>query len=97
MTRKQQPNTLIKASPAEAVIASMTRDQLTAVLQLDARTAVPGIFRATEDALRKVMQEGVKVFQAARDRDGYAAFAKAVQRRGAEIKAHNAPQEPAHA
>lgn len=59
------------------------------VSKLDAAT--------TEDALRKIMQEGVKVFQAARDRDGYSAFAKAVQRRGAEIKAQNAPQEPAHA
>lgn len=40
----------------------------------------------TEEALRKVMQEGVKVFQSARDRDGYAAFAKAVQARGAVLK-----------
>jgi hypothetical protein len=40
----------------------------------------------SEEALRKIMHEGVKVFQAARDRDGYAAFAKAVQKRGAELK-----------
>jgi hypothetical protein len=40
----------------------------------------------SEEALRKVMQEGVKVFQAARDRDGYSAFAKSVQKRGAELK-----------
>ena len=40
----------------------------------------------TEGALRAVMQEGVKVFQSARDKDGYAAFAKAVQARGAELK-----------
>jgi hypothetical protein len=39
-----------------------------------------------ETALRKTMQDGVKVFQAARDKDGYATFAKAVQKRGAELK-----------
>lgn len=39
-----------------------------------------------ETTLRQIMQEGVKVFQAARDKDGYAAFAKAVQARGAELK-----------
>lgn len=39
-----------------------------------------------ETILRQTMQEGVKVFQAARDKDGYAAFAKAVQTRGAELK-----------
>lgn len=41
---------------------------------------------ADEPALRKTMQEGVKVFQAARDKDGYSAFAKAVQARGAQLK-----------
>lgn len=40
----------------------------------------------TEEALRAVMQAGVKVFQAARDKDGYAAFARAVQARGAALK-----------
>ncbi|RYE43931.1 MAG: hypothetical protein EOP24_26135 [Hyphomicrobiales bacterium] len=40
----------------------------------------------TEESLRKVMQDGVKVFQAARDKDGYAAFAKSVQARGAVLK-----------
>ncbi|MGB3290978.1 MAG: hypothetical protein WBA83_17025 [Burkholderiaceae bacterium] len=40
----------------------------------------------TEDGLRSIMKEGVKVFQAARDTDGYAQFAKAVQARGAELK-----------
>lgn len=40
----------------------------------------------TEDALRATMKEGVKAFQAAKDTDGYAQFAKAVQARGAEIK-----------
>lgn len=39
-----------------------------------------------EATLRQTMQEGVKVFQAARDKDGYASFAKAVQKRGAELK-----------
>ena len=38
------------------------------------------------ETLGKVMKEGVKVFQGAKDRDGYAAFAKAVQIRGAELK-----------
>lgn len=38
------------------------------------------------DALSKVMKEGVKVFQSAKDRDGYATFAAAVQARGAELK-----------
>jgi hypothetical protein len=36
--------------------------------------------------LGSVMKEGVKVFQANRDKDGYAEFAKAVQARGAELK-----------
>jgi hypothetical protein len=40
----------------------------------------------SEEALRAVMKEGVKVFQSARDTDGYRAFAKAVQARGAELK-----------
>lgn len=43
-----------------------------------------------EAALRKTMQDGVKVFQAARDKDGYATFAKAVQKRGAELKQQGA-------
>ena len=38
------------------------------------------------DALRDIMRAGVKVFQAARDTDGYASFAKAVQARGAALK-----------
>jgi hypothetical protein len=40
--------------------------------------------------VRKTMQDGVKVFQAARDKDGYATFAKAVQKRGAELKQQGA-------
>lgn len=40
----------------------------------------------SRDALSKVMKEGVKVFQGAKDRDGYATFAAAVQARGAELK-----------
>lgn len=43
-----------------------------------------------EAALRKTMQDGVKVFQAARDKDGYATFAKAVQTRGAALKQQGA-------
>lgn len=39
-----------------------------------------------EAELRATMKEGVKVFQAARDNDGYAAFARAVQARGAQLK-----------
>ncbi|MBN9410866.1 MAG: ERF family protein [Burkholderiales bacterium] len=39
-----------------------------------------------EDALRAVMKDGVKAFQAARDRAGYAEFAKAVKERGAALK-----------
>lgn len=38
------------------------------------------------DDLGKIMKEGVAVFQGAKDRDGYAAFAKAVQERGAVLK-----------
>lgn len=40
----------------------------------------------SREELGKVMKEGVKVFQGAKDRDGYAAFAKAVQERGAKLK-----------
>lgn len=36
--------------------------------------------------LGQIMKEGVKVFQGAKDREGYAAFAKAVQERGAALK-----------
>ena len=38
---------------------------------------------ASRDELTKVMREGSKVFKETRDRDGYAAFAKAVQDKGA--------------
>lgn len=37
------------------------------------------------EKLGAIMKEGVKVFQASKDRDGYAAFASAVQARGAEL------------
>lgn len=40
----------------------------------------------TEDELRRISREGAKHFQSARDRDGYSAFAAAVQSRGAQIK-----------
>lgn len=40
----------------------------------------------TRDELSKIMKEGVKVFQGAKDREGYASFAKAVQDRGAALK-----------
>lgn len=45
---------------------------------------------ADEAALRKTMQDGVKVFQAARDKDGYATFARAVQTRGVALKQQGA-------
>jgi hypothetical protein len=48
----------------------------------------------TTDDLTKVMRDGVKVFQQARDRDGYQQFASVVQKRGAELKA--ATQEQSH-
>lgn len=48
----------------------------------------------TADELTKVMRDGVKVFQQARDRDGYQQFASVVQKRGAELKA--ATQEQSH-
>ncbi len=38
------------------------------------------------DSLGAIMKEGVKVFQTSRDKDGYAAFAAAVQTRGTELK-----------
>lgn len=38
------------------------------------------------DKLGAIMKEGVKVFQSSRDRDGYSAFAAAVQERGAQLK-----------
>lgn len=49
----------------------------------------------TEAALRAVSKECVAKFNKAHDREGYAAFVKLVQQRGAEIKA--AKPEPAHA
>mgnify|MGYP000979527180 CR=1 FL=1 len=48
----------------------------------------------TADELTKVMRDGVKVFQQARDRDGYQQFASAVQKRGTELKAP--AQEQSH-
>jgi hypothetical protein len=47
----------------------------------------------TADELKAVSKEFVPLFNKARDRDGYAAFVKAVQERGAVIK----KQELAHA
>lgn len=41
---------------------------------------------STRAELSAIMKDGVKVFQSSRDRDGYAAFAKAVQERGAALK-----------
>ena len=38
------------------------------------------------DELGAIMKEGVKLFQSNRDKDGYSAFATAVQKRGAELK-----------
>lgn len=49
----------------------------------------------TEPDLRTVMRDGVKVFQAARDTDGYAQFAKAIQTRGAAIKGGASSPSPA--
>lgn len=40
----------------------------------------------TREELHGIMKAGVKVFQEARDTDGYRQFAKAVQARGAELK-----------
>lgn len=37
----------------------------------------------SRDDLSKIMKEGVKIFQSSRDMDGYSAFAKAVQTKGA--------------
>lgn len=51
----------------------------------------------TTDELTKTMREGVKVFQSARDRDGYAGFAAAVQERGAALKASTTKTGDAHA
>ena len=53
----------------------------------------------TEDDLKKVSKECVPLFNKARDREGYAAFVKLVQQRGAEIKAAKfaATGEVAHA
>ena len=40
----------------------------------------------TRDEVGVIMKEGVKAFQSSRDKDGYSAFATAVQKRGAELK-----------
>lgn len=41
---------------------------------------------ATEDDLRQISREGTKAFTSAKNVAGYAAFMKAVQKRGAELK-----------
>lgn len=51
----------------------------------------------TTEALTAVMKAGVKVFQEARDPEGYAQFASAVQKRGAAIKAGGKTAAPAPA
>lgn len=51
----------------------------------------------TEAELKAVSKEAVAQFNKARDRDGYAAFVKLVQQRGAEIKAAKFVGEPEHA
>ncbi len=43
----------------------------------------------SREELGKVMKEGVQVFKASRDTDGYAAFAKAVQEKGATFPKEN--------
>ena len=40
----------------------------------------------SRDELGAIMKEGVKLFQSSRDKDGYSAFASAVQKRGSELK-----------
>lgn len=44
----------------------------------------------TAEELTRIMKDGVKVFQQGRDRDGYSLFAATVQKRGAELKGHDA-------
>lgn len=51
----------------------------------------------TEADLKAVSKECVPLFNKAHDREGYAAFVKLVQQRGAEIKAAKFAQEPEHA
>lgn len=62
-------------------------------------TRTEWVARATaaksEADLKAVMREGVKVFQGARDKDGYSMFASAIQKRGAVLK--GAKQEHPHA
>ena len=41
---------------------------------------------ASREQLGAIMRDGVKIFQSSRDKDGYSAFATAVQKRGAELK-----------
>jgi hypothetical protein len=54
MTRK--PTLPKPQSSAEAALANMTRAQLQAILRLDPKTAVPGIHRADDDALRAAVR-----------------------------------------
>lgn len=48
----------------------------------------------TEDELRTISRAGAKVFQAAKDREGYTGFVQAVQSRGVAIKAKAATKPP---
>jgi hypothetical protein len=48
--KPQQPAPKTR-SPAQVALDSATREQLIAILQHDNRTAVPGIYRANNEAL----------------------------------------------
>lgn len=69
------------------LVQHLTGDEQQAQMQLVRDEWCAKAIAATNaDSLRAIMKEGVKVFQAARDTDGYAQFAKAVQARGADLK-----------
>lgn len=69
------------------LVRHLTDDERNALIQ-SARAEWCKAASAAKDAgeLRAIMKDGVKVFQAARDTDGYAMFARAVQARGAQLK-----------
>lgn len=69
------------------LVRHLTEDERIAQLQMVRDQWITKAHAAADrETLGKTLKEGVKVFQSSRDKDGYAAFAKAVQDRGAQLR-----------
>ena len=68
------------------LVRHLAEDERAAQVQMIRDDWIARAKAATDrEKLGAIMKEGVRVFQASKDRDGYAAFAAAIQARGAEL------------